>query len=232
MLSIKNLDSFYGNAQAVWDVTLDVKQGEIVSIIGTNGAGKTTIMQSIIGLVDKKGSIIFEGKDISKMPTHRMVDIGISYVPEGRKIFPDMTVRENLIVGSYNKKAKQQRQQTFEFVLNLFPRLKERINNYAGTLSGGEQQMLAIGRGLMATPKLLLLDEPSLGIAPILVGEIFDIIQEIKKVTTIVLVEQHVNRALSICDRGYVIEEGAVSIFGTGEELINNKHIKDVYLGI
>lgn len=232
MLAIKNLESFYGNVQAVWGVSLNVNQGEIVSIIGTNGAGKTTILKSIVGLVDKKGDLNFEGKNISKTPSHKMVDLGISYVPEGRKVFPEMTVKENLIIGSYNKKAKQKRQKSYEYVIDLFPRLEERINSLAGNLSGGEQQMLAIGRGLMASPKLMLLDEPSLGIAPIIVSEIFETIQEIKKDITIVLVEQHVDHALSVCDRGYVIEQGAISMSGTGKELQNNAHIREVYLGI
>ncbi|HLR69973.1 MAG TPA: ABC transporter ATP-binding protein [Pseudogracilibacillus sp.] len=232
MLKVKNLESFYGNVQAIWDVSFEVKRGEIVSVIGTNGAGKTTMMQSIVGLVDKKGTITFEGKDITNIPPHKMVYLGISYVPEGRKVFPEMTVKDNLYVGSYNKKAKKKRQGSYEYVLHIFPRLKERINNLAGNLSGGEQQMLAIGRGLMSNPKLILLDEPSLGIAPILVKEIFETIEEIKKEMTIILVEQHVEHALSICDRGYVIEQGSISISGTGEQLRNNEHIKEVYLGI
>lgn len=232
MLVVKNLESFYGNVQAVWGVSLEVKQGEIVSVIGTNGAGKTTIMQSIVGLVDRKGTITFEGKDISNTPPHKMVDLGIAYVPEGRMVFPEMTVKENLYIGSYNKKAKKKRQESYEYVLDMFPRLQERINNLAGNLSGGEQQMLAIGRGLMSNPKLILLDEPSLGIAPILVGEIFETIDEIKKDITVVLVEQHVEHALAICDRGYVIEQGTISISGTGEELRDNEQIKKLYLGI
>ena len=232
MLVVKNLESFYGNVQAVWGVSLEVKQGEIVSVIGTNGAGKTTIMQSIVGLVDRKGTITFEGKDISNTPPHKMVDLGIAYVPEGRMVFPEMTVKENLYIGSYNKNAKKKRQESYEYVLDMFPRLQERINNLAGNLSGGEQQMLAIGRGLMSNPKLILLDEPSLGIAPILVGEIFETIDEIKKDITVVLVEQHVEHALAICDRGYVIVQGTISISGTGEELRDNEQIKKLYLGI
>lgn len=192
MLNIKNLESFYGNVQATWGIDFNVHQGEVVAMIGTNGAGKTTTMKSIVGLVDKKGEIIFQGKDISKQPAHRMAEIGIAYVPEGRKVFPQMTVEENLIMGSYNKRAKKDRKENIEYILSLFPRLKERFHNFAGTLSGGEQQMLAIGRGLMSKPTLLLLDEPSLGIAPILVDEIFETIKSIKKDMTIALVEQHV----------------------------------------
>jgi len=232
MLAVNNLQSFYGNVQAIWDLSFEVKENEVVAMIGTNGAGKTTTMKSIIGLVDKKGSISFNNKDISNVPTHKMAEIGISYVPEGRKVFPDMTVSDNLKAGSYNKRAKKQREETFTYVLDLFPRLKERISSLAGNLSGGEQQMLAIGRGLMSKPKLLLLDEPSLGIAPILVDEIFERIKEIKKEITIVLVEQHVHHALAICDRGYVLEHGRIVISGNGEELRNDEHIKEVYLGI
>lgn len=232
MLQTTNLQSFYGNVQAIWDLSFEVNQGEVVAIIGTNGAGKTTTMKSIVGLVDHKGSILFNGQDITKVPTHKMAELGISYVPEGRKVFPDMTVADNLRAGSYNRRAKKDREETFNYIMELFPRLKERINSHAGNLSGGEQQMLAIGRGLMAKPKLLLLDEPSLGIAPILVDEIFETIQKIKKDITIVLVEQHVHHALSVCDRGYVMEHGHIILTGTGEELRNNEHIKEAYLGI
>lgn len=232
MLEVKKLNSYYGNIQAVWDVSFKVKRNEIVSVIGTNGAGKTTIMQSIVGLVEKTGIIKFEGEDITKTAAHRMVDLGIAYVPEGRQVFPEMTVKENLILGSYNKQAKKNRNDLYEYVLNIFPRLEERINNLAGNLSGGEQQMLAIGRGLMSQPQLILLDEPSLGIAPIVVKEIFETIEKIKDDITVVLVEQHVDHALSICDRAYVIEQGTISIAGTGAELRENEHIKELYLGM
>ncbi|NYT84376.1 ABC transporter ATP-binding protein [Pollutimonas harenae] len=232
MLQIDKLNSFYGNVQAVWDVSFEVKEGEILAIIGTNGAGKTTIMQSIVGLVSKTGAVKFQGNDISDMPAHKMAELGISYVPEGRKVFPEMTVMENLVVGGYNKRSRAGRQDMISYVLDTFPRLKERLTNLAGNLSGGEQQMLAIGRGLMARPRLLLLDEPSLGIAPILSDEIFKKIVEIKKEITIVLVEQHLHHALSICDRGYVIENGRISLDGTGEALRNNRHIQSVYLGM
>lgn len=232
MLKVNKLNSFYGKVQTVWDLSLEVKEGEIVAIIGTNGVGKTTVLKSIVGLVEKNGVIEFQGKDISQTPSHKMSELGISYVPEGRKVFPEMTVLENLVIGSYNKRAKQQRKESLVNVLDLFPRLKERINYLAGNLSGGEQQMLAIGRGLMSQPTLMLLDEPSLGIAPILTDEIFLKIEEIKKDITIVLVEQHVNRALEICDRGYVMENGQVSLSDTGEALQNNERVKEVYLGI
>src|SRR5690606_17457922 len=232
MLQVDKLNSFYGNVQAVWDVSFEVKEGEILAIIGTNGAGKTTIMQSIVGLVNKTGAVSFQGSDISGLPAHQMAELGISYVPEGRKVFPEMTVMENLVVGGYNKRSRTGRKDKISYVLDTFPRLKERLTNLAGNLSGGEQQMLAIGRGLMAQPRLLLLDEPSLGIAPILTDEIFKKIVEIKKEITIVLVEQHLHHALSISDRGYVIENGRISLGGTGEELRNNPHIQSVYLGM
>lgn len=232
MLQVDKLNSYYGKVQAVWDVSFNVVEGEILAIIGTNGAGKTTILQSLVGLVDKSGTVKFQGADISSVPAHGMAEMGISYVPEGRKVFPEMTVLENLVVGNYNKRVREQRKDLLAYVLDIFPRLKERIGNLAGNLSGGEQQMLAIGRGLMAKPRLLLLDEPSLGISPILTDEIFKKIVEIKKDTTIVLVEQHLHHALSISDRGYVVESGKILLTGSGEELRNNPHIQEVYLGL
>ena len=232
MLHISNLQSFYGNVQAVWDVSLEVKQGEVVSIIGANGAGKTTILKSIVGLVTKKGTLMFDSLDISTLPAHRMAEMGIAYVPEGRRVFPDMTVEENLKLGGYNKRAKAGRNDSMVYVLGLFPRLKERFNTLAGNLSGGEQQMLVIARGLVSQPRLLLLDEPSLGIAPILVEEIFKTIDIIKSTVTIILVEQHVHHALSIADRGYVLEHGRIVLEGTGEELRQNDHVREAYLGM
>ncbi|HLR78809.1 MAG TPA: ABC transporter ATP-binding protein [Burkholderiaceae bacterium] len=232
MLQVDKLCSFYGNVQAVWDVSFHVEQGEIVAIIGTNGAGKTTILQSVVGLVRKTGRVTLEGNDITDVPAYRMAELGIAYVPEGREVFPEMTVMENLIVGGYNKRSRARRSEMITYALDTFPRLKERLNNLAGSLSGGEQQMLAIGRGLVSQPKLLLLDEPSLGIAPILTEEIFAKIVEIKKEITIVLVEQHLHHALAICDRGYAIETGHVSLEGTGKELQDNPYIQEVYLGM
>lgn len=232
MLEVYKLNSFYGNVQAVWDVSLKVNEGEIVAVIGTNGAGKTTILQSIVGLVNKTGSVKFQGNDISKVPAHHMAELGIAYVPEGREVFPEMTVMENLIIGGYNKRSRSNRKEMIDYALDIFPRLKERLNNLGGSLSGGEQQMLAISRGLVSQPKLLLLDEPSLGISPILTEEIFQKIVEIKNETTIVLVEQHLHHALAICDRGYAIETGQVSLEGTGEELRDNPRIQEVYLGM
>jgi len=232
MLEVYKLNSFYGNVQAVWDVSLTVNEGEIVAIIGTNGDGKTTILQSIVCLVNKTGTLKFQGNDISKVAAHHMAELGIAYVPEGREVFPEMTVMENLIIGGYNKRSRTARKEMVDYVLDIFPRLKERLNNLGGSLSGGEQQMLAIGRGLVSQPKLLLLDEPSLGISPILTEEIFQKIIEIKNETTIVLVEQHLHHALAICDRGYAIETGQVSLEGTGEELRDNPRIQEVYLGM
>lgn len=232
MLQVDKLNSFYGNVQAVWDVSFKVNEGEIVAIIGTNGAGKTTILQSVVGLVRKTGLVRFQGADVSDVPAHHMAELGIAYVPEGREVFPEMTVMENLVVGGYNKRSRANRKDMIAYALDTFPRLKERIGNLAGSLSGGEQQMLAIGRGLVSQPKLLLLDEPSLGISPILTEEIFHKIVEIKKDITIVLVEQHLHHALAICDRGYAIDTGHVSLEGTGEELRSNPHIQAVYLGM
>lgn len=232
MLKVTNLESFYGAVQAVWNVSFDVNPGEVVSIIGTNGAGKTTILKSVVGLTAHKGSIRFRDQEIGSLPAHKMAELGIAYVPEGRKVFPQMTVLENLRMGSYNKRAAKYREESIANILDTFPRLKERAGNFAGNLSGGEQQMLAIGRGLASKPSLLLLDEPSLGIAPILVDEIFETIQKIKTDITIVLVEQHVHHALSIADKGYVIEHGKVAISGTGKELQENEHVKEAYLGL
>lgn len=232
MLRISNLQSFYGNVQAVWDVSIEVDQGEVVSIIGANGAGKTTVLKSIVGLVAKKGTLIFDGQDISALPAHRMAERGIAYVPEGRRVFPGMTVEENLKIGGYNKRAKVRRNDSIAYVLDLFPRLKERFLNLAGNLSGGEQQMLAIARGLVSQPRLLLLDEPSLGIAPILVDEIFKTLDIIKNQVTIILVEQHVHHALAIANRGYVLEHGRIILEGRGGELRQNDHVREAYLGM
>jgi branched-chain amino acid transport system ATP-binding protein len=232
MLRVENLNSFYGNVQVVWDVSFEVKAGEVVAVIGANGAGKTTILQSVVGLVRKTGKVGFNGQDISGEPAHRMADLGIAYVPEGRKVFPEMTVRENLIIGNYSRRARPLREDLLSHVLDIFPRLKERIGNDAGTLSGGEQQMLTIGRGLMSKPVLIMLDEPSLGISPILTEEIFREIDTIKRDTTIVLVEQHVHHALAICDRGYVIEAGKLTQTGGGADLRRDPHVQRAYLGV
>lgn len=232
MLRVADLNGYYGKVQAAWDISFEVKQGEVLTIVGANGAGKTTILKAVVGLVDRRGHVELDGEDISQLPGYRMAERGISYVPEGRHVFPEMTVLENLIIGSYNRRAKPYRDETLTYVLDTFPSLKDRLKNLGGSLSGGEQQMLAIGRGLMAKPRLLLLDEPSLGISPILTSEIFRRIEEIKKHITIVLVEQHIQHALSICDRGYVVEHGRIQLSGSGEELRNNPRIQEAYLGI
>ncbi|MFW8564751.1 ABC transporter ATP-binding protein [Orrella sp. 11846] len=232
MLRVTDLNCFYGQAQAVWDVSFNVKAGEIVTIIGANGAGKTTILKSIVSLVKKTGQIHFDGQDISQNAAHQMAAKGVAYVPEGRQIFPAMTVRENLIVGSYNKRAKSRRFITLDEVLEIFPSLQKRLYTMAGSLSGGEQQMLAIGRAMMAQPSVMLLDEPSLGISPILTEEIFAQIERMRGHMSIVLVEQHVQHALAICDRGYVVENGRIILEGDGAQLRANPQVQEAYLGI
>ncbi|MBO8172951.1 MAG: ABC transporter ATP-binding protein [Bacillaceae bacterium] len=234
MLKVNHLQAFYGDIQALWDISFEVQEGEIVSLIGANGAGKTTTLKSVAGLIqNKKGEITFKGEDITEKNGFEMAGAGISYVPEGRKVFPQMTVYENLVLGSYNPRAKSDRENMLEQVYQMFPRLKDRHKQHAGTLSGGEQQMLAIGRGLMSKPDILLLDEPSLGIAPILVQEIFEKIKEINQEgMTILLVEQHVHHALELSDRAYVIEHGEIAVSGTAEEMLNDERVREAYLGI
>ncbi|MDT2525201.1 ABC transporter ATP-binding protein [Enterococcus raffinosus] len=232
MLKIENLSVHYGMIQAVRDVSFEVNQGEIVSLIGANGAGKTTILRTISGLNQpSKGTITFEGSPIQKKAPRRIVAQGISQVPEGRHVFPGLTVLENLEMGAYLRKDGDI-QQDYEHVYEKFPILKERLNQDASTLSGGEQQMLAMGRALMSKPRLLLLDEPSMGLAPIFIQEIFNIIQEIQKQgTTVLLIEQNAKMALSIADRGYVLETGKVVLSGTGQELLESEEVKKAYLG-
>ena len=234
MLKIEGIDVYYGDLQALREVSLEAKEGQVVSIVGANGAGKTTTLMTISGILHpKKGRIEFLGKRIEGLPPHKIVEMGIVQIPEGRQLFPNMTVRENLDMGSNIPRARGKRMDTLEWVYHLFPVLKEREGQLAGTLSGGEQQMLAIGRGLMALPKLLLLDEPSLGLAPVLVAEIFDIVKEINKSgTTVVLVEQNVFHALKLSHRAYVLENGQIVLAGTGEELLNHEHTKQAYLGL
>ncbi|MFC4183410.1 ATP-binding cassette domain-containing protein [Saccharococcus thermophilus] len=233
MLQVESIDVFYGNIQALKGVSLEVKKGEIVTLIGANGAGKSTLLKTISGLLKpKKGDILYEGKSIAGKAAQTIVKQGISHVPEGRRIFANMTVEENLELGAFLRKDKPGIQQDFEKVYQLFPRLYERRKQLAGTLSGGEQQMLAIGRALMARPRLLLLDEPSMGLAPLLVKTIFRIIEEINSFgTTILLVEQNANMALSIADRAYVIESGRVVLSGTAQELNASEQVKKAYLG-
>jgi branched-chain amino acid transport system ATP-binding protein len=233
VLQVESIDVFYGNIQALKGVSLEVKKGEIVTLIGANGAGKSTLLKTISGLLKpKKGDILYEGKSIAGKAAQTIVKQGISHVPEGRRIFANMTVEENLELGAFLRKDKPGIQQDFEKVYQLFPRLYERRKQLAGTLSGGEQQMLAIGRALMARPRLLLLDEPSMGLAPLLVKTIFRIIEEINSFgTTILLVEQNANMALSIADRAYVIESGRVVLSGTAQELNASEQVKKAYLG-
>jgi len=234
LLDIKDIDIYYGDVQVVYGVSLSVNEGEIVSIIGANGAGKSTILKSISGLIGvKSGEINFSGDPIHNIEPDQVVERGVIHVPEGRRLFPLMTTRENLDVGAYNRKADRVKEQTLTDVYSLLPRLEERENQLALTLSGGEQQMVAIGRGLMAKPKLLMLDEPSLGLAPILIKDIFQTIQKISEQgVTVLLVEQDVMHSLSMSDRGYVLEHGRVVMEGTGPELLDNPHVKSAYLGI
>jgi len=234
MLKIEKLNFAYGDLKVLWDVNLEVHQGEIVTVVGANGAGKSTTLKNISRLVrPTSGTITFDGKDLSRMHSHDVVEAGLIQVPEGRRIFPEMTVMENLRMGSYVKSTRGDRQKNTDWVFELFPRLKEREKQLGGTMSGGEQQMLAIARGLMANPKVLLLDEPSLGLSPLLVKNIFDIITGINKEgVTILLVEQNVYQSLRISHRAYVMETGRVVLTGKGDELLNNDHIKKAFLGM
>jgi len=233
MLQVNQINVFYGEAQALWDVSFTVNQGEIVTLVGSNGAGKSTTLKAISGLVPPaSGEIRLDGTRLDRMPAYHIVEMGIAQIPEGRRLWPGLTVLENLELGAYTKAARAVRHETMDWVFQLFPRLKERRSQSAGTLSGGEQQMLAIGRGLLSRPRLLMLDEPSLGLAPLLVQEVFDTIQEINRQgVTILLVEQNVNHALAICSRGYVLETGRIVLSGTGQELLANEHVKTAYLG-
>jgi len=233
LLQVKGINVFYGDVQALREVSLSVSSGEIVSLVGGNGAGKTTTLKAISGLLrPASGSILFREAEIHRMPVYRIVEKGISQVPEGRRIFPRMSVLENLHMGSHVSEARKRREETLGWVLRLFPVLKERSGQLGGTLSGGEQQMLAIARGLMCRPALLLMDEFSLGLAPLIVREIFAIIQEINQQgTTVLLVEQNVQRSLAISHRGYVLENGAVVLQGEGKELLKNEYMMKAFLG-
>lgn len=233
MLKVKNIATNYGSIKALKDVSIFVSEGEIVALIGANGAGKTTLMKTIVGLIAPvAGSVTFCGRDITRQPPHIIVQAGISLVPEGRRIFPRMTVLENLELGAYLKKQKKEVAADLEKIFRLFPKLQERQRQIAGTLSGGEQQMLAIGRALMSRPKLLLLDEPSMGLAPIIVEEIFEIIKDINRSgTTVLLVEQNAHMALSIAAKGYVLETGTVVLEDRAANLLTNDEVKKAYLG-
>ncbi len=234
MLKVNGIDVFYGDLQVLWDVSFEVKEKEILVLVGANGAGKSTTIRTVSSLLTpRKGSIEFDGIRLDKTPPYNVIAHGIVHVPEGRRLFPQMSVEENLIMGTLYGEAKAKRSQTMERVYGLFPRLKERQKQLAGTLSGGEQQMLAVGRGLMSLPKLMMFDEPSLGLAPILVQDIFRIVRKINEEgVTVLLVEQNVRQTLAMCHRAYVLENGRVVLEGTGQALMANQHVKEAYLGI
>jgi branched-chain amino acid transport system ATP-binding protein len=234
VLEVDKINVAYGDVQVLWNVSLKVNEGEIVGVVGANGSGKTTLLRTISGLLRPiSGSISFLGKKLEVLPPHKIAEEGVAQVMEGRRLFPQMTVRENLELGAYTKEAWKKREEKIKFVFNIFPRLKEREKQLAGTLSGGEQQMLAIGRALMSSPKLLMLDEPSMGLAPKLVLELFDTVQRINdEGTTILLVEQNVYNGLLISDRGYVLENGKIVLEDTGKNLLDNPMVKKAYLSI
>ncbi len=233
MLEIKDLEVYYGVIQAIKGVSFEVNEGEVIALIGANGAGKTTILHTITGLLEaRKGTVTFDGKDITKVPAHKIVTMGMAHVPEGRRGFANLSVLQNRKMGAYTRKDKNEIEQTLQTVYKRFPRLEERQNQLAGTLSGGEQQMLAMGRALMSHPRILLMDEPSMGLSPIFVNEIFDIIKKVSAGgTTVLLVEQNAKKALSISNRAYVLETGNIVLEGKAEELLNNDSIKKAYLG-
>lgn len=233
MLEVRDLQVYYGMIHAIKGISFDVNQGEVIALIGANGAGKTTTLHTITGLLaPKSGSVLFEGKDITKVPAHKIVSMGMAHVPEGRRVFAELSVYENLKMGAYTRKDKKEIEESLANVYKRFPRLEERKNQMAGTLSGGEQQMLAMGRALMSKPKIILMDEPSMGLSPILVEEIFHIIREISAGgTTVLLVEQNAKKALSIADRAYVLETGNIVLSGDAKEMMNNESIKKAYLG-
>ena len=234
MLEVKSINVSYGLVRVLWDVSFRVEEGEIVATVGSNGAGKTTTLRTISGLLrPSSGSIEFNGDGLDRVRSHSIVEKGIAHVPEGRRLFPFSSVLANLEIGAYTTGARKKIDESLEFVFELFPVLKERRRQLAGTLSGGEQQMLAVARGLMSRPRLLMLDEPSLGLAPILVGKVFEVLRELNdRGVTILLVEQNVSSALSLCNRGYVLENGRIVLEGSGQELLNNPHVKEAYLGV
>jgi branched-chain amino acid transport system ATP-binding protein len=234
MLEVKDLNVGYGDVQVLWDVNLEVGEGEVVALVGSNGAGKTTLLYTISGLLHPmSGSIKFMGKEIAGMPSEQIVDLGVTQVPQGRRLFAGMTVKENIMMGAYRRKDKAQVKRDFQFVLDLFPRMAERLNQPAGSLSGGEQQMCAVARGLMAAPKLLMIDELSLGLAPIIVEAIYEAVnQVIMRGTTVLIVEQDVLLALEQADRAYVLDVGHIRMSGPAKELMDNPTIKEAYMGI
>ena len=232
ILEVKDLEVYYGVIQAIKGISFEVNEGEIIALIGANGAGKTTTLQTITGLIPAKaGKIFYEGKEITRIPGYKLVSMGIAHVPEGRRVFAEMTMLQNLKMGAYTRKDKAELEETLETIYKRFPRLEERKNQLAGTLSGGEQQMLAMGRALMSHPRLIVMDEPSMGLSPIYVNEIFEIIQEINKSgTTVLLVEQNAKKALSIADKAYVLETGNIVLSGDAKELMNDDSVKKAYL--
>ena len=233
MLEIRDLEVNYGAINAIKKISFDVNQGEVVALIGANGAGKTTTLHTITGLLKaKSGSIVFEGKELTKTPPHKIVEMGMAHVPEGRRIFQQLSVYKNLTLGAFTRKDKSNLDETLNMVYEKFPRLEERKKQIAGTLSGGEQQMLAMGRALMSKPKIVLMDEPSMGLSPLLVGEVFKIIEEIRASgTTVLLVEQNAKKALEIADRAYVLETGKIVLSGNAKDLMNNESVQKAYLG-
>ena len=233
MLEVKDLQVYYGVIQALKGISFHVNQGEVIALIGANGAGKTTTLQTLTGILSpKSGSIVFEGKDLTRTPAHKIVEMGMAHVPEGRRVFADMSVYENLLLGAYTRKDKAEIAESLASVYKRFPRLEERKGQRAGTLSGGEQQILAMGRALMSRPRIILMDEPSMGLSPIFVNEIFDIIREVSESgTTVLLVEQNAKKALSIADRAYVLETGSITMDGKAEDLLNDEAVQKAYLG-
>ena len=233
MLEVKDLEVYYGVIQAIKGISFHVDKGEIIALIGANGAGKTTTLHTVTGLLSpKKGKVIFQGKDITKVPAHKIVSMGMAHVPEGRRVFAELSVYENLKMGAYTRTDKAEIEESLKSVYKRFPRLEERKNQMAGTLSGGEQQMLAMGRALMSKPSIILMDEPSMGLSPILVNEIFDIIRSVSESgTTVLLVEQNAKKALSIADRAYVLETGNITLEGNAKDLLEDDSIKKAYLG-
>ncbi|TRZ98349.1 MAG: ABC transporter ATP-binding protein [Deltaproteobacteria bacterium] len=234
MLKVSGIDVFYGDLQVLWDVSFEVREKEILVLVGANGAGKSTTLKTISGLLTpRKGTIEFDGVRLDQLSPDRVIGRGVVHVPEARRLFPEMSVEENLIMGSLSPEAKKKRYETMDWVYELFPRMKERRKQAAGTMSGGEQQMCAIGRGLMALPKIMMFDEPSLGLSPILVQEVFEIAKRINREgVTVMLVEQNVRQTLAMCDRAYVLENGRVVLEGTGKNLMDDPHVKEAYLGI
>jgi branched-chain amino acid transport system ATP-binding protein len=234
LLDVRGIDVFYGDLQVLWDLSFSVGAGEVVALIGANGAGKSTTLKTVSGILrPRRGDVAFAGASLTSVEPFRLVELGIVHVPEARRLFVEMTVEENLDMGALRGEAKKKRGQTREQVFALFPRLKERRRQLAGTLSGGEQQMVAIGRGLMSLPKLMMFDEPSLGLAPILVQEIFNVVRRIREEgTTVLIVEQNVRQTLALADRAYVLETGKVGMQGAGKDLLNDPHVKAAYLGL